>query len=138
MKILIRQNGFAILVPGPQEPIPKEGEILREVTEAEQEVIAERKPLMVVDGVLTTRTPSPPPEVPLWRIKAIAAATPHGDGTLLEAIDALVEGTPVSFIWHNGTVLSRKSKTLEALAAELELTAEQLDDMFYRASQIII
>jgi hypothetical protein len=138
MRILIRADHSVVFVPGPYLPEPGEGETLRDLTEAEVELVGDGGTFVIEGGVLTRKPRPAPAEVPLWRIKLIASDTPHGNGTLLEAIDALVGGTQAEFVWQYGTVLVRRSKTLEALAAELGLTAEQVDQLFRKAQRLIV
>jgi hypothetical protein len=138
MKLLIHTSGEVRLSPADSTPSLLPGETVRDATTEEIALISQGGLLKVVGGVLTEVPIPPPAEVPLWRLKAIAAQVEHGDGTLLEAIDAAVASTPARFVWHNGNTIARESPTLAALAAGLGLTSAQVDEFFRQAAAIPI
>jgi hypothetical protein len=138
MKLLINESGDVRLSPADSTPSLQPGETVRDATAEELELIEEGGLLKIVDGVLTEVPIPPPAEVPLWRLKAIAAQVEHGDGTLLDAIDAAVASTPARFVWHNGNTIDRNSPTLATLAAGLGLTSAQVDEFFRQAAALPI
>ena len=138
MKLLIHSSGDVRLSPADSTPSLQPGETVRDATAEELELIQQGGLLKVIDGVLTEVPIPPPAEVPLWRLKAIASAVEHGDGTLLDAVDAAVEGTPARFVWQNGNTIDRNSPTLATLATGLGLTSEQVDEFFRQAAALPI
>ena len=82
-------------------------------------------------------------EVPAWRVRAICAVIPLGDGLLIDAITALVEAIedPVQKavskeVFFGGNTLKRNSNLLTAMAGSLGLTDEMMDDIFQQAYAI--
>ena len=138
MKLLIHTSGEVRLSPADSTPSLLPGETVRDATTEEIAMISQGGLLKVVGGVLTEVPIPPPAEVPLWRLKTIAAQVEHGDGTLLEAIDAAVASTPARFVWHNGNTIDRNSPTLATLAAGLGLTSAQVDEFFRQAAALPI
>ena len=138
MKLLINESGDVRLSPADSTPSLQSGETVRDATAEEIELISQGGLLKVVGGVLTEVPIPPPAEVPLWRLKAIAAQVEHGDGTLLDAIDTAVEDTLARFVWQGGNTIARESPTLAALAAGLGLTSAQVDEFFRQAAAIPI
>ena len=92
--------------------------------------------------------PAPDPtwyEQPAWRIRSIAKITPFGGGTLMDAINAAIEGTAdvsqkiiTEEVFYGGNTLHRTSPLLVAMATSLGLTGEQLDELFQQAGAIEI
>jgi hypothetical protein len=142
MKLLIHSDGYVSFIPSGVTANAREGETLRDATEDELALIAQGGLLRVVDGDLTEVPLPPPDEVAAWRLHAIAALTPHGDITLADAIDGLINSltepdrTVIHASWHRGTVVRRDSPTVLSLAAELALEPADLDNLFRQAAAI--
>lgn len=87
--------------------------------------------------------PAPPPRVPReianWRAKAVLAAA-----GLSGSVEFFLAGLPepqrsvAVLAWNGDAKVSRKSPLITALAAALDLSATQLDDMFRAAEAITI
>lgn len=80
-----------------------------------------------------------PQEIANWRARAILEV----EGLLLQVdtlIDALTgpEGVAVKSAWIYGAPLKRGGATVKALAAQLNLTEEQLDSLFIQAAALEI
>ncbi len=85
----------------------------------------------------------PPPPVPQsvsrYQGREAMRRTAYGDGTLLEAVEALIAApeTPQLYkdAWNDIQTFQRNSPMLLALAAQLGIT-DQLDDLFILADSI--
>ncbi|WP_208748135.1 hypothetical protein [Achromobacter agilis] len=66
--------------------------------------------------------------------------TPHGDGTLFEAAEAIINGpeTPAMYrrAWADLQEFRRDSEMLAAIAQLLDLTTSDLDNLFVLAASI--
>ena len=90
------------------------------------------------DGAAFAPPPPPAPPVPaqvaLWQARAVLAQQ-----GLLDAASAAVaaSGNPVlKAVWEYGNVITRASPGLALLAGALELTSEQVDDLFRAAAAL--
>lgn len=87
-------------------------------------------------SVITIR-PAPPPPAPrstaMWRARAIAKVTPHGEGTLFDAVvaaiaamtDPLVQAA-ASEAWERGTTFDLDGQLVPVLMAGLGMTEEDI------------
>jgi hypothetical protein len=83
--------------------------------------------------------PAPvPPVVSRFQARAAMMLTPHGEGTLLEAVTAAVAAADpmVQLAWAEAVEWQRASPAINGLGAGLGLTAEDLDDLFRLAATI--
>lgn len=92
-------------------------------------------------GTLSAPPARVPTEIPAWKGRTILRLTPAGDGTLWDAVQAAIAGLPdqqriAAEEVLGGTVRSRSSPTLAALAAALNLASEQVDALFAAANNI--
>lgn len=92
-------------------------------------------------GTLSAPPAKVPTEIPAWKGRTILRLTPAGDGTLWDAVQAAIAGLPdqqriAAEEVLGGTVWSRSSPTLAALAAALNLASEQVDALFAAANNI--
>ena len=80
---------------------------------------------------------SVPQEVQLWRIRTILKSMRFED-SIETVLNNLEEPTKIAAlcIWNYGTSVERNSQTVALLQAALELTNEQVDDMFIEANNI--
>lgn len=85
------------------------------------------------DGSNWTVTELPPPPAPrstaMWRARAIARVTPHGEGTLFDAVLAAIDGltdptlkAAATEAWERGTVFDLDGQLVPILMAALGLT----------------
>lgn len=80
-----------------------------------------------------------PDEIENWRARTILEI----DG-VLAVVDELIqnlqgtEGIVVRNAWQGRAPISRQSQTVQTLASQLNLTAEQMDNMFIRAAALTI
>lgn len=95
------------------------------VTDATPEEIEERRRALV------------PASVSLWKAKAIMAQTPHGEGTLLDAVDAMMAqaDAPTKLWWEYGQEIEREHPRTLQFAAALGVEG-MLDDLFIAAAAI--
>lgn len=84
--------------------------------------------------------PEPVPyEISLWRAKAVLAAS-----GLLETVEAMIVALPapdgdiVRLAWNNAAPLVRDGATIAALAPQMGLTDEQIDNMFRQAANLTV
>ena len=81
----------------------------------------------------------PPPPIPatVTRFQALAVLAAGGYlGTIRTYINTLDVNNIQRLAWENAADWERTSPTLNALATMLNLTSEQVDDLFVAASQI--
>lgn len=80
---------------------------------------------------------SVPQEVQLWRIRTILKSMRFEDSieTVLNNLEEPTK-TAALCIWNYGTSVERNSQTVALLQTALELTNEQVDDMFIEANNI--
>lgn len=87
--------------------------------------------------------PPVPDAVDTWRARAIMELTPHGEGNLLQAVEALVEAIPdpATRIIARHQLTSaphflRGAAIVLALASELGLSEPQIDALFRAAEAL--
>ena len=80
-----------------------------------------------------------PFEVQLWRIRTILKIM-QLETQIESAIDAMPEPskTAATYIWKFGTTVERASQTVMLLQSALQLTDEQVDDLFIQAEAILL
>lgn len=78
-----------------------------------------------------------PQEVQLWRIRTILKSMSFEE-SIETVLNNLVEPTKTAAlcIWNYGTSVERNSQTVALLQTALQLTSEQVDDMFIEANNI--
>jgi len=83
--------------------------------------------------------PTVPYEVQLWRIRTVLKLM-QLEAQIESAIDAMPEPskTAATFIWKFGTTVERSSQTVLLLQSVLQLTDEQVDDLFIQADAILL
>jgi len=80
-----------------------------------------------------------PQEIANWRARAVLEV----EG-LLPQVDTLVdaltgpEGVAVKAAWQNGASLTRNGATVQAIAAQLGLTDEQVDNLFRKGASLTV
>ena len=83
-----------------------------------------------------------PSEQPAWRIRAVAKLTPYGEGTLHDAVLALIaqlddpQRTVAAEIYGGGNLLLRESTLLKQLTAALQLPDSTVHQLFIAADQL--
>lgn len=80
-----------------------------------------------------------PDEVQLWRIRTILKLMQLE--TLIEqTLETLPEPskTAANYIWNYGTTVERSSQTVLLLQSALQMTNEQVDDLFIQAEAILL
>ena len=80
-----------------------------------------------------------PYEVQLWRIRTVLKLM-QLETQIESAIDAMPEPskTAATYIWKFGTTVERASQTVMLLQSVLQLTDEQVDDLFIQAEAILL
>ena len=80
-----------------------------------------------------------PFEVQLWRIRTVIKLL-QLETQIESAIDTLPEPskTAALYIWKFGTTVERASQTVLLLQSVLQLTDEQVDDLFLQAEAIVL
>ena len=83
--------------------------------------------------------PTAPYEVQLWRIRTVLKLM-QLETQIESAIDAMPEPskTAATYIWKFGTTVERASQTVLLLQSVLQLTDEQVDDLFIQANTILL
>lgn len=83
--------------------------------------------------------PTVPFEVQLWRIRTVLKLM-QLETQIESAIDAMPEPskTAATYIWKFGTTVERASQTVLLLQSALQLTNEQVDDLFIQAEAIFL
>ena len=83
--------------------------------------------------------PAAPFEVQLWRIRTVLKLM-QLETQIESAIDAMPEPskTAATYIWKFGTTVERASQTVLLLQSVLQLTDEQVDDLFIQADAILL
>lgn len=78
-----------------------------------------------------------PQEVQLWRIRTILKSMLFEDSieTVLNNLEE-PNKTAALCIWNYGTSVERNSQTVALLQTALEITSEQVDDIFIKANNI--
>jgi hypothetical protein len=80
-----------------------------------------------------------PDEVQLWRIRTVLKLM-QLETQIESAIDAMPEPskTAATYIWKFGTTVERASQTVLLLQSALQMTNEQVDDLFIQADAILL
>ena len=80
-----------------------------------------------------------PDEIQLWRIRTVLKLLLL-ESQIETAIETLPEPskTGAKYIWNYGTTVERSSQTVLLLQSVLQLTDEQVDDLFIQAQQIVL
>jgi hypothetical protein len=80
-----------------------------------------------------------PQEVQLWRIRTVLKLT-QLEAQIETVLDSLPEPskTAANYIWNYGTTVERTSQTVLLIQTTLQLTDEQVDDLFIQAEQILL
>lgn len=92
------------------------------------------------DGEWVDKTPEPEPEPPylprstaMWRARAIAKVTPHGNGTLFDAVVTAIAGmtdplvqAAASEAWERGTTFDLDGHLVPVLMGALGMTEEDV------------
>ena len=83
--------------------------------------------------------PTVPYEVQLWRIRTVLKLM-QLETQIESAIDAMPEPskTAATYIWKFGTTVERASQTVLLLQSALQMTDEQVDDLFIQADAILL
>jgi len=83
--------------------------------------------------------PTVPFEVQLWRIRTVLKLM-QLEAQIESAIEAMPEPskTAATYIWKFGTTVERSSQTVLLLQSALQLTDEQVDDLFIQAEAILL
>ena len=95
--------------------------------------------LVAADPVILESLPEPEPLAPseISNIQAYAAIKHFGLlPTVMTYMNSLPADDLIRITWEKATVFKRTSPTLLLLAEELELTSEQVDDMFRYGNSI--
>lgn len=85
-----------------------------------------------------------PDESPAWRIKVITKLTPHGTGTLYDAIGEAIAAfdepvkTIASTVWTEGNTIERQSTTVSLIASACKLTQDDIDSIFVQAAALSV
>lgn len=80
-----------------------------------------------------------PYEVQLWRIRTVLKLM-QLETQIETALETLPEPskTAANYIWNYGTTVERSSQTVLLLQSVLQMTNEQVDDLFVQANNIIL
>ena len=83
--------------------------------------------------------PFVPQEVQLWRIRTVLKLM-QLEIQIETALETLPEPskTAANYIWNYGTTVERSSQTVLLLQSVLQMTDEQVDDLFVQANNIIL
>ena len=80
-----------------------------------------------------------PDEVQLWRIRTILKLM-QLETSIEQTLETLPEPskTAANYIWNYGTTVERTSQTVLLLQSALQMTNEQVDDLFIQAEAILL
>ena len=80
-----------------------------------------------------------PDEVQLWRIRTILKLM-QLETSIEQTLETLPEPskTAANYIWNYGTTVERTSQTVLLLQSALQITDEQVDDLFIQAEAILL
>ena len=83
--------------------------------------------------------PTVPQEVQLWRIRTVLKLS-QLETQIEDALNNLPEPSKTAglYIWKFGTTVERSSQTVLLLQSVLQLTDEQVDDLFIQANAIVL
>lgn len=78
-----------------------------------------------------------PREVPVWRLRVVAAAAGLTD-SILAVIDALPEPNKsvAKEIWNGGNTIQRDSAIAQGIISAINLTESEADDLFVQAANL--
>lgn len=96
-------------------------------------------PTNIVEGSLLPNKPIVAQEVQLWRVRTILRLMDL-ETTIATALDNLQEPTKTAAktIWEFGTTIERQSQTVLFLQSVLQMTNDQVDNIFIQAEAISI
>lgn len=79
-----------------------------------------------------------PPSVTPRQARLVLLSVPHGNGTLLDAVEAAIAAGPRAdqITWEFAVDVRRDYPMIANLAEALELTGEQVDDLFRLAATL--
>lgn len=91
------------------------------------------------EEVVEANKPIVPQEVQLWRIRTILKLM-NLEEVVANALEQLEEPTKTGalYIWNYGTTVERGSSTIQFLQYALQMTDEQVDEIFIQAQNISI
>ncbi len=91
------------------------------------------------EEITEANKPIVPFEVALWKIRAVLKLM-NLETTIESALNELDEPTKTGalYIWQFGTSIDRSSPTIAFIQAILEMTDEQVDNIFIQANEIIL
>jgi len=80
-----------------------------------------------------------PQEVQLWRLRTVLKLT-QLEAEIETVLNNLPEPskTAANYIWNYGTTVERNSQTVLLIQTTLQLTDEQVDDLFIQANEILL
>ena len=80
-----------------------------------------------------------PDEVQLWRIRTVLKLM-QLETSIEQTLETLPEPskTAANYIWNYGTTVERSSQTVLLLQSALQMTNEQVDDLFIQAEAILL
>jgi hypothetical protein len=91
------------------------------------------------EEIAEAKKPEVPLEVPLWRVRVILKLI--GKEEIIEqALNQLEEPTRTAamYIWQHGNVVERNSNTVLFLQSVIEMTNEEVDNIFIQANLITL
>ena len=88
---------------------------------------------------VNTPTLTVPDEVQLWRIRTILKLM-QLETSIEQTLETLPEPskTAANYIWNYGTTVERSSQTVLLLQSALQMTDEQVDNLFIQAEAILL
>lgn len=91
------------------------------------------------EEVIEANKPEVPQEVQLWRVRTVLKLMDL-ETTIASALEQLEEPTKTGalYIWNYGTTVERGSATIQFLQYALQMTDEQVDEIFIQAQNIEI
>lgn len=109
------------------------------LAEGEGEYQNEYRAWLEAGNVTEPYVPPPPPipqQVPMWAVRTVL----QNDG-LFDQAQALIEASTdnaLKNVWEYGNFADRNSNAIASLAAALDLTSEQVDQMFIDANNLSV
>lgn len=103
------------------------------------EEIANGSPEMILVSTEEIDVPVPDRELPLWKLKAILKTM-----NLYESIEMAISSiqepikTMAQMSWEYGAVINQRSPTVSLIQSVINLTDEEVDDIFNQAENINI
>jgi len=126
-------NSYAVVIA--EEPLENHRSIINypDIFEISEDELPEY--IQYVD----VQPPTVPFEVQLWRIRTVLKLM-QLEAQIESAIDSMPEPskTAATYIWKFGTTVERASQTVLLLQSVLQLTDEQVDDLFIQADAILL